>query len=133
MARVTLEGVTVLTNDVESLARFYELALNMVVAVREDHYVAFDAPGIRLAIFRRSLMSGNTSDHPSFRGPRGSQAFELNFECANRSEVELAFRRVVDHGGTPIASPVETEWGHFTAFFADPEGNIHSIFAVLSH
>nr|WP_213814285.1 VOC family protein [Glaciihabitans sp. dw_435] len=76
-------------------------------------------------------MSGNTSDHPSFRAPRGNQAFELNFECANRSDVELAFRRVVDHGGAPIASPAETGWGHFTVFFADPEGNIHSLFAVL--
>lgn len=131
MASVALEGITVLTDDVDALARFYEVALGLPVAVREEHYVAFAAPGVRLAIFRRSLMGSNTHGHPSFGGARGTQAFELNFECLDASEVERMFRQVVAHGAAPVAAPVATEWGHFTGFFADPEGNIHSLFAVL--
>jgi len=131
MASPALEGITVLAEDVDRLARFFEEALDLSVAVREEHYVAFAVPGMRLAIFRRSLMGANTRDHPSFRVPRGAQSFELNFECPNTAEVERSYERVVAHGATPIASPVTTDWGHFTGFFADPEGNIHSLFAVL--
>ena len=131
MAPIALEGITVLADDVDGLARFLERALELPVAVREEHYVAFDLPGVRLAIFRRALMGANTSDHPSFRGARGRQTFELNFECVDAAEVDRTFARVVAHEATAIAAPVETKWGHYTAFFADPEGNIHSLFAVL--
>ena len=132
MASVALEGITVLSDDVDRLARFFENGLDLTVAVREEHYVAFAGDGVRLAIFRRSHMGANTHNHPSFSGPRGNQAFELNFECADAAGVDRAFGRVVEHGATAIASPVTTEWGHYTAFFADPEGNIHSLFAVVS-
>ena len=131
MAPIALEGITVLADDVDGLARFLERALELPVAVREEHYVSFDLPGVRLAIFRRALMGANTSDHPSFSGARGRQAFELNFECADAAEVDRALARMIAHGATVIAAPVTTDWGHYTAFFADPEGNIHSLFAVL--
>ena len=127
MVSPTLEGITVLADDVDGLARFYERALDLPVTVREENYVAFAAPGMRLAIFRRKLMG----DHASFHVPRGAQAFELNFECTDAAAVDLAYLRVLDHGAAPIATPVATDWGHYTAFFADPEGNIHSLFAVL--
>lgn len=131
MVAVGLEGVTVLADDVAKLAAFFEHGMGFEVAVREDHYVAFATPGVRLAIFERSGMAANTGDHPTFRAPRGAQAFELNFECASVDEVQQAFDRAVAGGGTAITAPFRTEWGHVTGFFADPEGNIHSVFAVL--
>lgn len=131
MASVALEGVTVLADDVDRLARFFEEAVGLEVAVREEHYVAFAGAGVRLAIFRRGLMGANTHDHPSFTGPRGCQAFELNFECADARDVDRTYLRLVGLGATAIASPVATDWGHYTGFFADPEGNVHSLFAVL--
>lgn len=132
MSTVSLEGITVLADDVDRLAVFFERAIGLTVAVREEHYVEFVGDGIRLAIFRRHLMGPNTLDHASFRAARGSQTFELNFECPTPADVELSYTRFVDHGATPIAPPTEMSWGHFTAFFADPEGNIHSLFAVLA-
>lgn len=131
MAQAALEGITVLADDVDRLAAFLEDGLGLPVAVREPHYVAFATPGVRLAIFRRGLMGASTDDHPSFRGPRGAQAFELNFECATVEEVEATYRTVLAHGATSIRPPSATSWRHVTAFFADPEGNIHSLFAVL--
>lgn len=132
MVTIALEGITVLADDVARLTTFFEDGLGLQVSVREEHYVAFSGPGVRLAIFRRALMGANTGNHPSFEGDRGAQAFELNFECADREVVEQTYLHVVAHGATPISAPVETDWGHFTGFFADPEGNIHSLFAVLA-
>jgi len=44
--------------------------------------------------------------------------------------VDERFAWLSSRGGVPIAPPVETDWGHYTGFFADPEGNIHSLVAV---
>ncbi|WP_459643986.1 VOC family protein [Kineococcus sp. NUM-3379] len=131
MATPRLEGITVLADDVGALGAFYRDALGLTFDVEEPSYIAFTGGGIRFAIFSRAGMLANTHDHPAYRAPSTGQAFELNFECAGRGEVDERFRWLSEHGAQPIAQPTETAWGHYTGFFADPEGNIHSLFAVL--
>ena len=131
MTSVHLEGITVLADDVQALADFSNGTLGLDVTVREEHYVAFASPGIRFAIFSRPLMGAHAQHHPSFAVQRHGQAFELNFQCDSPSDVRTVLADLVERGAITIAEPVETEWGHFTGFFADPEGNIHSLFAVL--
>jgi uncharacterized glyoxalase superfamily protein PhnB len=131
MTGIVFEGVTLLADDVAGMAEFYEHALGFEVAVREADYVALGGTGVRLAIFRRSGMRRHTHDHPSFRAERRGQAVELNFECASPDQVRVRFAELVRHGATAVAEPAEREWGHLTGFFADPEGNIHSLFAVI--
>ena len=125
-----LEGITVLADDVHALADFFDGVLGFAATVREEAYVELQSTGVRFAIFSRPLMGGNTHDHPSFAERRRGQAFELNFECARVEDVPPVLDELVARGAVLIAEPVETAWGHFTAFFADPEGNIHSLFAV---
>lgn len=127
-----LEGITVLADDVPTLAKFYREALGMEPTVEEAHYVAFSGNALRFAIFSRAQMGPNTNDHPDYRRPFSGQAFELNFQCAGAAEVAARFVHVCAYGGTAVAPPKEMSWGHFTGFFADPEGNIHSLFADLS-
>ena len=127
---VKLEGITVLADDVRALARFYREVIGFQVIVEEDHYAEFANAGIRVAICARSLMAENTHDHASFSENRQGQAFELNFECDSPEAVHELFERFVALGATAIAEPVHMSWGHTTGFFADPEGNIHSLFAI---
>ena len=131
MTGILLEGVTLLADDVAAMAEFYEKALGFEVVVRESDYVAFGGAGVRLAIFRRSGMGEHTHDHLSFRSARAGQAVELNFECGTPDLVRARFAELVERGGVSIAEPAERDWGHLTGFFADPEGNIHSLFAVM--
>ena len=131
--RLALEGVTLMADDVAGMADFYENALGFDVAVREPDYVALATPGVRLAIFRRSGMGQHTHDHSSFRELRRGQAVELNFECGSPADVHSRFTEIVAAGATAIADPVEQDWGHVTGFFADPEGNIHSLFATIDN
>lgn len=124
-----LEGVTVLADDVAALADFYERALGLRVEVREDAYAAFADQDIRFAIFSRPLMSGNTDGHPSYGTRFTGQAFELNFQCDDPAEVERRYDEIIAAGATPAGRPARREWGQYTGFFADPEGNIHSLFS----
>lgn len=128
--KVRLEGVTMLANDVSALANFYRDAIGFHVAIEEEHYVELENKGVRLAICSRPLMAENTSDHYSFIENRRGQAFELNFECDSPEAVYHLFAEFVAKGATAIAEPTIKPWGHVTGFFADPEGNIHSLFAV---
>lgn len=132
MIAVRLEGITVLADDVAKMAGFFADALLMTVEVREEHYVAFGGGGVRCAIFSRDAMRANTHDHADYRRPREGQSFELNFECGSEADVDSGMKRIEERGGSVIALPVRTDWGHYTGFFADPEGNIHSLFAVVS-
>lgn len=131
VSTVRLEGVTVLADDVAQMTAFLCRGVGLRLDVQESDYSSFSGEGIRLAVFSRHGMLANTHDHPDYRRPRGGQAFELNLECENPSAVRARLDIVAAHGGTVIAEPIDTDWGHHTAFFADPEGNIHSLFAVL--
>lgn len=127
--RAHLEGVTVLADDVPALATFYRDALGLEVAVWEHQYVAFRGEGVRVAIFSRPDMAPHTNAHPDYRLPRSGQAFELNFQHATEAAVDAHFAHICATGGVAIAPPVRQAWGDYTGFFADPEGNIHSLFA----
>ena len=60
------------------------------------------------------------------------QAFELAFPCENPNDVDESFTQLVTRGATPIHEPQNMPWNQRTALFADPDGNIHEIFARLN-
>lgn len=74
-------------------------------------------------------MSGSTDGHPSYAVKFTGQAFEMNLQCDSPDEVEQRYDQLVVAGATPTGRPALREWGQFAGFFADPEGNIHSLFA----
>ncbi|PWW05097.1 catechol 2,3-dioxygenase-like lactoylglutathione lyase family enzyme [Paenibacillus cellulosilyticus] len=128
--RVKLEGVTLLASEVSVLAAFYRDVIGFQIAVEEEHYVELKNEGVRLAICSRSLMADNTQGHESYIQPHRGQAVELNFECDSPESVYELYEQFVAQGAAAVTGPTVKEWGHTTAFFADPEGNIHSLFAV---
>lgn len=128
--RMKLEGITVLALDVAVLTGFYRDVLGFKIDVEEEHYAEFENEGVRLAVFSAPLMADNTNGHHSFLEERKGQAFELNFECDSPETVRVKYDEFVAKGATGITAPKVMSWGHTTGFFADPEGNIHSLFAV---
>jgi len=96
----SLEGITVLADDVVALASFYRDALGLVTVVEEEFYVAFGGEGVRLEIFSRPGMGADTGDHADYRIAFTGQAFELNFQCASRPKgmsVSRGCPRTVPH------------------------------------
>lgn len=128
--RIKLEGITVLSDDVSRLTRFYRDVIGFHTVVEEGHYTEFENSGVRFAICSKSLMAENTNGHHSYMEEHRGQAFELNFQCESPEAVRETYRDLVSKGATPITEPQSMSWGHTTGFFADPDGNIHSLFAV---
>lgn len=122
--------ITVLTDDVPAMRAFYENVLGFEVKNDMDQYIEFDSEGVRFSICDRTVMQQAT-EHADYSVSPGGQRLELAFPCTSPEDVDASYRNIVAAGATPIKPPADMPWGQRTAFFADPEGNIHELFAEL--
>jgi lactoylglutathione lyase len=120
--------VSILTDDVPRLVAFYRDVLGFAVENPRDDYTEFASEGVRFAICNRSELV-NATHHPSFSEAARGQAFELAFPLPTRVDVDRAYAEIIANGATPVHAPATMPWGQRTAFFADPDGNIHELFA----
>ena len=112
------------------LADFYQSVLGFQLQQELDKYVELVNPGVRFAICARSVMESATGN-AGFHDPRSGQSFELAFPLASAAEVDLAYAEIIRQGAIPIQAPGNMPWNQRAAFFADPDGNIHELFADL--
>jgi lactoylglutathione lyase len=122
--------ITILTDDVPALVQFYRDALGFEVLQDMGNYVEFRCTGVRFAICARSIMEQATG-HTSFKQKARGQSFELAFPLATPESVDKAYGAVISKGARPVHIPANMPWGQRTAFFADPDGNIHELYADL--
>ncbi|MBE4907636.1 VOC family protein [Bacillus luteolus] len=121
--------ITILTKDVPTMKNFYKDVLGFEIKSDMDNYVEFESEGARFAICNREIMTQVTGGHPSYQDEKNGQAFELAFPCDSPADVQKTFEEIVSKGATPVKAPSAMPWGQTTAFFADPDGNIHEIFS----
>ncbi|HSM56763.1 MAG TPA: VOC family protein [Candidatus Sulfomarinibacteraceae bacterium] len=130
--RARIDLITILTDDVPRLTAFYRDVLGFPVKTDMDTYVEFVAGGVRFSICERSVMAQATG-RDTFESEASGHTFELAFPCDSPSDVDAAYRRIVEAGAAPVKGPADMPWGQRTAFFADPDGNVHELFADLNH
>ena len=126
--------ITILTDDIVPIVRFYRDVLGFRPQGEIDEtnlsYTEFESEGVRFAICPRSVMAEFTG-HPSFSESTSGQAFELAFPCESPSDVDTAYAAILAKSAAAIQAPANMPWNQRTAFFADPDGNIHELFADL--
>ena len=125
-ARVDL--VTVWAENMDAMRSFYRDLLGFLVKDDHGQYVEFENNGVRFALCERSVMHDHS---PAFNEPARGQRFELAFRCDSPADVDESYRVLVEHGALGMAPPQDMPWNQRTALFADPEGNIHEVFADL--
>ena len=115
-------------NNVQKLSRFYKEALGFEFENESENYVElFTNSSIRFAICSRSVLADTTADISYHEEKRG-QSFELAFALNSREELEMVYKEILNEGATPVKPPSQTAWRQTTAFYADPDGNIHELF-----
>jgi lactoylglutathione lyase len=122
--------ITILTDDVPRLSAFYRDVMGFAVKQDLGGYVEFHNDGVRFAVCARSVLH-EASGHASYTEPQRGQAFELAFPCREPAEVDRRYAKIVAQGAAPVHAPADMPWGQRTAMFADPDGNIHELFADL--
>lgn len=120
--------VTIWTDEIERMKEFYNEVLGFKIKNDLGNYVEFENDGVRFAICMREVMYEYSEE---FRKQAIGQAFELAFPCESPGDVDESYLQLIARGAAPIQAPKDMPWNQRTAFFADPDGNIHEIFANL--
>ena len=120
--------VTIWTNNIKVMKKFYTEVLGFSVEMDLGDYVEFKNEGVRFAICMRDVMYSYSED---YKKQAIGQSFELAFPCKNPEDVDKSYELLIANGAIPIHKPQNMPWNQRTALFADPDGNIHEIFADL--
>ncbi len=126
-----MDLIGIITDAIDDMKRFYADALGLRIVEDLGKYVEFEGASIRFAICERQVMSETVGD-ATYDRPHTGQAFELAFKCDTAADVDQAYQGLIDQGARPIKPPSAMPWGHYTGFFADPDGNIHEVFSRSS-
>lgn len=129
-ATLRLDMFGIITNKFDEMKLFYRDLMGLEVAFEMDNYVEFKTPGVRFAISTNKIMQEVTG-HPSYKAAKQGQVLELAFILDSPELVDKAYKDILDKGAAPINAPADMPWGQRAAFFADPDGNIHELFANL--
>lgn len=120
--------ITIWTNDIDKMMSFYNKVLGFNIKNNLGNYVEFENNGVRFAICIREVMYDHSNEYEK---KAFGQVFELAFPCENPTDVDKSFKQLIEMGATSIHEPQNMPWNQRTALFADPDGNIHEIFAEL--
>ena len=120
--------ITIWTNDIDTMKVFYNTVLGFRIKNDLGSYVEFENDGVRLAICTRDVMYDYSSE---YRKESSAQGFELAFPCESPNDVDESFNMLISKGATSVHEPQDMPWNQRTALFADPDGNIHEIFADI--
>lgn len=120
--------ITIWTNDIGKMKNFYNQVLGFKINNDLGNYVEFDNEGVRFAICMREVMHDYSNE---YKKNIEGQSFELAFPCDDVKDVDITYSQLTSMGATPVQDPQNMPWNQRTALFADPDGNIHEIFAEI--
>jgi uncharacterized glyoxalase superfamily protein PhnB len=119
-ARITL--VTLGVSDVARSTEFYErLGWELSSASVPGEVSFFKTAGGRLALFGLTDLAADAHQHDVVA--TGFRGVSVAINCANRDEVDEAFRDAAAAGATIIKPAEATDWGGYSGYFADPDGH----------
>lgn len=120
--------ITIWTDEIDKMRNFYNQVLGFRIKNDLGDYVEFENTGVRFAICLRNVMEGYSNEYTK---KAVGQSFELAFPCKNTNDVDKSFKQLILRGATSIQEPQNMPWNQRNALFADPDGNIHEIFAEI--
>jgi len=105
-------GVTIWTDDLERLLKFYRDTLGLKLRGRHGDFVNFAWGDMRLNLGLHDRVKGHSRD---------PYRIMISFGI---SDIHAEYRRLVERGVEFIRVPEQEFWGGWVATFLDPDGNI---------
>jgi catechol 2,3-dioxygenase-like lactoylglutathione lyase family enzyme len=123
--------IGIITSQFDEMRAFYRDVLGFKEKVHINDFVEFENEGVRFALSTSRTMHEATGDE-SYNQQKSGHSFELAFDTGSPEMVDTEFDALIMKGATSVKKPADMPWNQRTAFFADPDGNIHEIFADLN-
>ena len=105
-------GVTIWTEDLERLVRFYRDTVGLTLRRHHGDFVNFELGDVRLNLGHHDRVKGYSLDPYRIMVHLGVS--DIHGEC----------RRLAEQGVEFIRPPEQEGWGGWVATFLDPDGNI---------
>ncbi len=117
--RITL--ITLGVADLDRAIRFYRDGLGWTMSKRsqEGEIAFFQLNGMVLGLWSRRLLAEDAQVADG--GGWGGIALAQNLRT--REAVDAAVAAALEAGATLLKAPVETEWGGYSGYVADPDGH----------
>ena len=122
---MNLKQTRLVTNDVQSLTRFYETVTGATAEVLSSGYVEFQrSPCAGLAITAATTVESYGGDVVAAGDNR---SLIIDFEV---EDVDVEYARLKESVRTWVQPPTEQPWGNRAMLFRDPDGNLINMFAT---
>ncbi len=114
--------ITLGVADVARAKAFYEKALGWTPFFSMDDIAFFDLNGLVFGLFKHEAFRADMGragafDAGAYRG------FALAHNVRSEAQVDALFAAVSGAGAAILKAPHKTEWGGYSGYFADPDGN----------
>jgi len=117
-----LSYVTLGTRSMPTLRSFYARLGWTERPGSNDEFATYEMGAAVLALYPVDLLSKEAAPGEALPGSTWSGVtFGINVD--DRDAVDELFDSAVAAGATAVARPVKREWGGYSAYIADPEGN----------
>jgi uncharacterized protein len=116
-----LSFVTLGTRDMRRARSFYEAWGWVERGGSTDEFASFDVGSTRLALYPLDLLGHEAA--PGCSPPDSDwNGITLAINVESRILVDEVYAAATASGARAIAAPLEREWGGYSAYIADPEG-----------
>jgi hypothetical protein len=124
---IKLVSTRIVTDNVPTLAKFYEAITQLQSVGCSDHYVEIETSVGILAI-----CSCESVKHFNFGAAvaRANRSMIIEFQV---DDVDQERTRVAGLVPSFVMEPTDQPWGTRSMLFRDPDGNLINMFAILSH
>lgn len=118
--------ITLGVRDFAEARRFYHEGLGFPIHQEDDNWVcfAFDDGATAVTLYPWEELAADARVPAAGDGFRG---VTLAYNVRSRERVDEVLAEAVRAGGTITKQPVETEWGGYSGYFADPEGHLWEV------
>lgn len=124
-----LEGFGIFVKDMPTMIHFYRDVMGFEIKEAENAgNVYLWKDGTLFLLYPRKDFEKMT--HRSFNYADDINGhYEIALKVDSVEKVNETFASVVSKGAIPVMEPAEMEWGQYTCYVADPEGNLIEITA----
>lgn len=115
------QRIHLITLGVADMARshaFYEALGWSRSPLSQESMTFYQAGGQILGLYQADKLAEDTG----LADPRPG-GITLAVNARKREDVDAMMRRAVEAGGTVLKAPVDTPWGGYVAYIADPDGH----------
>ena len=124
----TIYMATIHTDNFPEMKSFFKDKMKMEIIRDNGEFVEFQSNGLRLSLASHKTLN-SFLHYDSLKGKRTGSGIGIGFKYATPAEVDTAYEDLIANGVQGVAKPEQQSWGEYTAFFADPDGNVHELVA----